>query len=77
MMGWASASTFEMTGSLVSVGRRERTRETRSRTSEAAESGSRSSEKRTVICERSALEMEVRISTPSMPAMESSSGLVT
>src|SRR5690606_6867866 len=54
-----------------------RTRATRSRTSAAAPSGSRSSRKRTVIWLNSEREIDVSTSTPSMPAIESSSGLVT
>jgi hypothetical protein len=50
MIGLASASTLAITGSSIAVGSLLRTRETRSRTSDAAESGSRSSLKRTVIC---------------------------
>ena len=77
MVGVASASTLAMTGSSTASGRRPRTRETRSRTSAAASSGFFSSLKRTVIWLRSAREIEVMMSTPSMPAIESSSGLVT
>ena len=49
MIGWASASTLETIGSSISSGSRPRTRATRSRTSLAAASGSRSSLKRAVI----------------------------
>jgi hypothetical protein len=77
MVGEASASTFEITGSSTASGRRERTRETRSRTSAAASSGLRDSVKRAVIWLSSARETELMISMPSMPAIESSSGLVT
>ena len=77
MTGKASASTLAMTGSSIACGKRLRTREVRSRTSAAAPSGSRSSRNRTVIWLRSAREMDVITSMPSMPAMESSSGLVT
>ncbi len=76
-VGVASASTLAMTGSSTASGRRARTRETRSRTSAAASSGFFSSLKRTVIWLCSEREIEVMMSTPSMPAMESSSGLVT
>ena len=77
MIGLASASTLAITGSSMSSGRRWRTRETRSRTSAAAESASRSTRKRTVIWLRSWRLIEDSTSTPSMPASESSSGLVT
>ena len=76
MIGLASASTLAMTGSSIDCGSLLRTRATRSRTSAAAESGLRSSLKRTVIWLFSAREMEDSTSTPSMPASESSSGLV-
>jgi hypothetical protein len=76
MIGLASASTLAITGSSMSVGSLLRTRETRSRTSEAAESGLRSSLKRTEIWLFSWREIEVMTSTPSMPASESSSGLL-
>ena len=46
MIGSASASAFWMIGSSISSGSRSRTRLARSRTSLAATSGSRSSEKR-------------------------------
>src|SRR5690606_30271795 len=75
--GLASASTFATTGSMMSSGSLERARATRSRTSAAAPSGSRSSRKRTVIWLSSAREIEVSTSTPSMPAIEFSSGLLT
>ena len=75
--GKASASTLAITGSSMACGRRLRTREVRSRTSAAAVSASFSRRKRTVICDCSARLMEVITSTASMPAMESSSGLVT
>ena len=77
MTGNASASTLAMTGSSMACGSRLRTRETRSRTSAAAVSASFSSRKRTLICESSGRLMEVSTSTASMPAIESSSGLVT
>ena len=77
MIGLASASTLEMTGSSTSSGSRRRTRETRSRTSAAALSGSRSRRKRIEIWLDSWRLIEVITSTPSMPASESSSGLVT
>ena len=76
MMGQASASTLAITGSSTASGRRPRTRATLSRTSAAAESGSRARRKRTVIWERSERDEEVMSSTPSMPARESSSTLV-
>ena len=74
--GVASASTFEICGSSAASGKRARTRPTRSRTSAAAASGGLLNLKRTVIWLCSAREIEVRMSTPSMPAMASSSGLV-
>src|SRR5574343_585196 len=75
--GKASASTLAMTGSSIACGRRLRTREVRSRTSAAAVSASFSRRNLTVICDCSARLMEVITSTASMPAIESSSGLVT
>ena len=76
--GKASASTLAITGSSMPVaGKRRRTRLTLSRTSAAALSASRESTKRTVIWLCSWREMEVMMSTPSMPASESSSTLVT
>ncbi len=77
MTGLASASTLAITGSSTSSGSLARARDTRSRTSEAAESGSRSTLKRMEIWLRSAREMEDSTSMPSMPARESSRGLVT
>ena len=74
--GKASASTLAITGSSMLCGKRPRTRLTLSRTSAAAASGSRSSLKRTVIWLDSWRLTEVIMSTPSMPASESSSGLV-
>ena len=75
--GKASASTLAITGSSMPCGSRWRTRLTLSRTSAAAESGSRSSLKRTVMLLCSCRLVEVMTSTPSMPASESSSVLVT
>ena len=77
MIGLASASTFEITGSSMSSGRRRRWRDTRSRTSAAALSASRSMRKRIVIWLRSWRLIDWITSTPSMPASESSSGFVT
>ena len=77
MTGKASASTLAITGSSMPCGRRWRTRLTLSRTSAAAASGSRSSLKRTVMLLCSCRLVEVSTSTPSMPARESSSVLVT
>ena len=59
-----------ITGSSISVGRRPRTRPTRSRTSEAATSGSMFGRKRTVIWLVSWRLRDVRISMPSTPAIE-------
>ena len=77
IVGVASASTLAMMGSSTASGSRPRTRATRSRTSAAAVSGFLVSLKRTVIWLRSVRDTEVMMSTPSMPAIESSSGLVT
>ena len=77
MVGVASASTLAMTGSSMAAGKRPRTRDTRSRTSAAPSSGLLLSLKRTVIWLCSERDVEVMMSTPSMPAIESSSGLVT
>ena len=51
--GCESASTFAITGSMISTGIRLRTRDTLSRTSAAAESGLRDSRKRTLMRLRS------------------------
>ena len=75
--GKASASTLAITGSSICWGSLLRTREVRSRTSAAAASASFSSRNRTEIWLCSARLIEVITSTASMPAMESSSGLVT
>jgi hypothetical protein len=77
IIGCASASTLPTCGSSADCGRRLRTRATRSRTSAAASSGSLERPKRIVIWLRSLREMLVSTCTPSMPAIESSSGLVT
>ena len=77
MTGKASASTLEMTGSSMPVGRRCRTRETLSRTSAAAASGSRVSKNLTVIWLCSWRLMEEMTSKPSTPESESSNTLVT
>jgi len=77
MIGWASASTFAMTGSSISLGSMERTRPTRSRTSLAATSTLRSRRKRRVIWLFSARLMEDITSMPSMPERESSRIWVT
>ena len=65
------------TGSSTVSGSFARTRDTLSRTSAAALSGSRFSVKRTLIWLRSERLCEVISSTPSMPASESSSTFVT
>src|SRR6476661_552827 len=75
--GNASASTFAITGSSMACGSLLRTREVRSRTSAAAASASFSSRNRTWIWVCSGRLMEVMTSTASMPAIESSRGLVT
>ena len=77
MIGFASASTLEITGSSMSTGSLPRVRATRSRTSLAAASGLRSRRNLTVIWLFSARLIEVSTSTPSMPASASSSGFVT
>jgi hypothetical protein len=77
MTGNASASTLATTGSSISRGNFWRTRLTLSRTSAAAESGSRSSLNLTVIWLCSWRLTEVITSTPSMPATESSITFVT
>ena len=77
MIGFESASTLAMIGSSIVSGSLPRARATLSRTSAAAESGSRFSVKRTLIRLVSDRLCEVITSTPSMPASESSSGLVT
>ena len=77
MIGLASASTLATTGSSMSLGSRPRTRATRSRTSLAAESASRSSRNLIVIWLCSERLIEVSVAMPSIPARESSSTLVT
>ena len=77
MTGKDSASTFAITGSSMPWGKRWRTRVTLSRTSAAAASALRVSANRTEIWLRSWRLVEVITSTPSMPASESSSTLVT
>jgi hypothetical protein len=77
MTGCESASTLAMMGSSMVSGSLPRARATLSRTSAAAESGSRLSVKRTLMREVSERLCEVISSTPSMPASESSSGFVT
>ena len=77
MIGLESASTLAMIGSSIVSGSLPRARATLSRTSAAAESGSRFSVNRTLIRDVSARLCDVITSTPSMPASESSSGLVT
>src|SRR5450432_1900171 len=66
-----------MIGSSMLSGSLPRARATLSRTSAAAESGSRLRVKRTLILLTSERLCEVMTSTPSMPASESSSGFVT
>ncbi len=64
------------TESSAASGRRARTRATRSRTSLAAASTFRSGTNSTVICDTSSREEDFSVRTPSMPAIESSSGWV-
>ncbi len=66
-----------MIGSSTASGSLPRARATLSRTSAAAESGSRLRANLTLIWLRSERLWDVITSTPSMPASESSSGLVT
>ena len=75
--GNASASTLAITGSSIPAGKRWRTRETLSRTSEAAASGSRVNKNLTVIWLCSWRLIEVITSKPSTPDKESSKILVT
>ena len=77
MTGCESASTFAMIGSSIVSGSLPRARDTLSRTSAAAESGSRFSVNRTLMRLVSERLCDVISSTPSMPASESSSGFVT
>src|SRR6476619_1522321 len=77
MTGCESASTLAMIGSSIVSGSLPRARDTLSRTSAAAESGSRFSVKRTLMRLVSERLCDVISSTPSMPASESSSGFVT
>ena len=77
MMGLESASTLAMIGSSIVSGSLPLARATLSRTSAAAESGSRFKLKRTLMTLRSDLLCDVITSTPSIPASESSSGFVT
>ena len=77
MIGCESASTLAMIGSSIVSGSLPRARDTLSRTSAAAESGSRFSVKRTLMRLVSERLCDVITSTPSMPASESSSSFVT
>ncbi len=77
MIGWASASTLATVGSSISSGRFLRTRETRSRTSLAATSGSTSRLKRTVMRLVSERLCDSIVSIPAMPAIEPSRIWVT
>jgi hypothetical protein len=76
MMAWASASIFDTTDSSAASGSSARTRATRSRTSFAAESTSRSGTNSTVIWLTSSRDTDFTVRTPSIPAIESSSGWV-
>ncbi len=67
MMGVASASTLLTTGSSISSGMKRRARETLSRTSAAAASGSRSILNLMLIQLRSERLRDVMTSTPSIP----------
>src|SRR5262245_19404611 len=77
MMACASASTLAMIGSSTSSGSCPRTRDTRSRTSLAAASVSRSGTNSIVICDTSSRLSDLMLLTPSIPEMLSSSGCVT
>ena len=77
MIGFESASTLAITGSSMVSGIFARTRATLSRTSAAAESGSRFNVKRTLMRLCSERLCEVITSTPSMPESESSRIFVT
>ena len=76
MTGCESASTFAITGSSIVSGSFARTRATLSRTSAAAESGSRFKLNRTLMRLVSERLCDVMMSTPSIPASESSSVFV-
>ena len=77
MIGWASASTLAMVGSVTSLGNCRRTRLTRSRTSDVAASMLTVERKRMVMRLCSAREVDSMVSIPSMPASEPSSTCVT
>src|SRR5262245_23427728 len=77
MMACASASTLAMIGSSTSSGSCPRTRDTRSRTSLAAASVSRSGTNSIVICDTSSRLSDLMLLTPSIPEMLSSSGCLT
>ena len=77
MIGWASASCFWMIGSSTSSGSRPRAWPTRSRTSEAAPSGSRSSRNRMVTWLDCSRLTDCMYSMPSTPDSASSIGWVT
>src|SRR5512145_163431 len=76
MIACASASILETTDSSDASGSSARTRATRSRTSFAAESTSRSGTNSTVIWLTSSRDTDFTVRTPSIPAIESSSGCV-
>jgi hypothetical protein len=77
MIGQASESRFATTGSSTSSGSRLRTRETRSRTSFAATSRSRSSANSTEIDDTCSRLLDVTCRTPSIPISSSSRSCVT
>ena len=77
MIASMPSSTLVTCEASASGGRRAAARETRSRTSLAAASRSRSIENSTVMRENSSRLDEVSFSTPSMPATSSSSTWVT
>src|SRR5688572_14073094 len=76
MIACASASILETTDSSDASGSSDLTRATRSRTSFAAESTSRSGTNSTVIWLTSSRDTDFTVRTPSMPEIESSIGCV-
>ena len=76
MIGWASESALRTSGGSAWFGRLPTTRDTRSRTSLAASSISRSSENSTDTLERPSRLLELIRSTPWMPAICCSIGSV-
>jgi hypothetical protein len=77
MIGLASASCFVISGSSMSSGSLFRPRITRSRTSWAATSTSRSRVNSTVMVETCSRDWDTSVRIPSMPLISSSRGSVT